>query len=197
MAYTAADVKALRERSGAGMMECKKALTQTGGYIEAAIEWLRKQGLAKADKKASRVAAEGRIAVAQQAGALAPVAENLVGLLLECGDDEVSHFALQAVTAVAKPDRAWLPRLRYWLAHEDSDVQRMAELAILKFESDVERVFRRFCAEDAYGNPRAIANAPFYRPRETAGEVWALNPGCGEMPYADVAEPDASIYPTR
>jgi elongation factor Ts len=44
-------VKELRERSGAGMMECKKALTEVGGDVEAGIEWLRKQGLAKADKK--------------------------------------------------------------------------------------------------------------------------------------------------
>jgi elongation factor Ts len=64
MSISAAQVKELRERSGAGMMECKKALTENGGDIEAAIEWLRKQGLAKADKKAGRVAAEGRIALA-------------------------------------------------------------------------------------------------------------------------------------
>src|SRR5687767_4768168 len=65
MEITATMVKELRERSGAGMMECKKALTENGGNIDAASEWLRKQGLAKADKKASRVAAEGRIVQAQ------------------------------------------------------------------------------------------------------------------------------------
>ena len=65
MEITASMVKELRERSGAGMMECKKALTQNNGDIDTAIEWLRKQGLAKADKKASRVAAEGRIVLAQ------------------------------------------------------------------------------------------------------------------------------------
>lgn len=64
MEITASLVKELRDRSGAGMMECKKALTENGGDVEAAIEWLRKQGLAKADKKASRIAAEGRIVVA-------------------------------------------------------------------------------------------------------------------------------------
>ena len=53
---TASMVKELRERSGAGMMECKKALTQNNGDMDASIEWLRKQGLAKADKKAGRVA---------------------------------------------------------------------------------------------------------------------------------------------
>ena len=61
-------VKELRERSGAGMMECKKALVENDGNIDVAMEWLRKSGLAKADKKASRVAAEGRIVAAQGAG---------------------------------------------------------------------------------------------------------------------------------
>jgi elongation factor Ts len=65
---TASLVKELRERTGAGMMECKKALTENNGDIDVAAEWLRKSGLAKADKKAGRVAAEGRIAVAQDGG---------------------------------------------------------------------------------------------------------------------------------
>jgi len=64
MAITANLVKELRERSGAGMMECKKALVETDGDIEAAIEHLRKSGAAKAAKKAGRVAAEGLVAVA-------------------------------------------------------------------------------------------------------------------------------------
>ncbi|GIX34242.1 MAG: elongation factor Ts [Lysobacteraceae bacterium] len=68
MEITASLVKELRERSGAGMMECKKALAENGGDIEAAMEFLRKSGLAKADKKAGRVAAEGRIAYAQNGG---------------------------------------------------------------------------------------------------------------------------------
>ncbi|SDX03688.1 translation elongation factor Ts [Lysobacter enzymogenes] len=65
---TASLVKELRERTGAGMMECKKALTETNGDLEAAVEWLRKSGAVKAEKKADRVAAEGRIAVAQDGG---------------------------------------------------------------------------------------------------------------------------------
>ena len=65
---TASLVKELRERTGAGMMECKKALTENNGDIDAAAEWLRKSGLAKADKKADRVAAEGRIVSAQNGG---------------------------------------------------------------------------------------------------------------------------------
>ena len=63
-AYTAADVKNLRERSGAGMMDCKKALEETNGDIEAAIDALRAKGLAAAAKKSSRTAAEGLVGVA-------------------------------------------------------------------------------------------------------------------------------------
>ncbi|MBA2077921.1 translation elongation factor Ts [Rhodanobacter sp. PCA2] len=61
-------VKELRERSGAGMMECKKALVENSGDIDAAMEWLRKTGMVKAEKKADRIAAEGRIAAAQANG---------------------------------------------------------------------------------------------------------------------------------
>ncbi|ROQ01661.1 translation elongation factor Ts (EF-Ts) [Stella humosa] len=61
---TAALVKELREKTGAGMMDCKKALAETGGDVEAAVDWLRKKGLSAAAKKAGRVAAEGLVGVA-------------------------------------------------------------------------------------------------------------------------------------
>lgn len=85
MAITAAQVKELRERTGAGMMECKKALVETGGDMDGAIEHLRKTGLAKADKKAGRTAAEGRIA-SKIAG------DGSVGVLVEvnCETDFVA-----------------------------------------------------------------------------------------------------------
>jgi len=67
MTVTADAVKQLRERTGAGMMECKKALVETKGDLDAAADLMRKQGLAKADKKASRVAAEGVIVVEKSA----------------------------------------------------------------------------------------------------------------------------------
>src|SRR5512135_3375545 len=67
---TADAVKALRERTGAGMMECKKALVETNGDLEAAAEIMRKSGLAKADKKAGRVAAEGVIVIERSADGL-------------------------------------------------------------------------------------------------------------------------------
>jgi elongation factor Ts len=71
MSITAEAVKQLRERTGAGMMECKKALVETKGDLDAAAELMRKQGLAKADKKATRVAAEGVVAIARSPDARA------------------------------------------------------------------------------------------------------------------------------
>ncbi len=68
MTVTAAMVKDLRERTGAGMMDCKNALNETGGDLEAAVDWLRAKGLAKAAKKAGRVAAEGLVGVASGDG---------------------------------------------------------------------------------------------------------------------------------
>lgn len=74
MAITASLVKELRDKTGAGMMDCKNALNETDGDIEAAIDWLRKKGIAKADKKSSRTAAEGLVGVAS-AGKRAAVVE--------------------------------------------------------------------------------------------------------------------------
>ena len=68
MAITAALVKELREKSGAGMMDAKKALTENDGDMEAAMDWLRTKGLAKAAKKSGRTAAEGLVAVKVDGG---------------------------------------------------------------------------------------------------------------------------------
>lgn len=76
MAFTAQDVKLLREKTGCGMMDCKKALTEANGDMDAAIDFLREQGLAKVAKKASRIAAEGvAYAVTNEAGNAGVVVE--------------------------------------------------------------------------------------------------------------------------
>ncbi len=72
---TAALVKDLREKTGAGMMDCKKALVETDGDMEAAVDWLRKKGLAAAAKKSGRVAAEGLVGVASAPRTAAPMVE--------------------------------------------------------------------------------------------------------------------------
>jgi elongation factor Ts len=76
MAITAAQVKELRESTGAGMMDAKKALTETDGDMEAAVDWLRTKGLAKAAKKSGRTAAEGLVAVAAAEGTAVAVEVN-------------------------------------------------------------------------------------------------------------------------
>ena len=73
---TASMVKDLREQTGAGMMDCKQALSENDGNVEAAIDWLRKKGLSKAAKKSDRVAAEGLVGVQASAGAGAVVEVN-------------------------------------------------------------------------------------------------------------------------
>ena len=85
MAVTAVMVKELRERTGAGMMECKRALVETNGDTDAAVDHLRRSGLAHADKKASRVAAEGMIALS-----LAPNGKQAVMVEVNCESDFVA-----------------------------------------------------------------------------------------------------------
>jgi elongation factor Ts len=99
MSITAAMVKDLRERTGAGMMECKKALVETAGDMDAAAEALRVSGQAKADKKASRVAADGTIAILRE-GDRAVIAEVNSETDFVAKDDNFLSFA-QAVAAAA------------------------------------------------------------------------------------------------
>jgi elongation factor Ts len=86
MSVTAEAVRQLRERTGVGMMECKRALVETNGDLDAAAELMRKQGLAKADKKASRVAAEGVVATA-----LSPDGKGAVMVEVNCETDFVAR----------------------------------------------------------------------------------------------------------
>ncbi len=124
---SAALVKELRERTGSGMMECKKALQETGGDIEAAIEHLRKTGQAKAEKKAGRIAAEGRIVIrhADDGKAVAVVEIN-------CETDFVAKDAnfQQFADAVAQQI----------LARRPADVEALNELTLASGETvDVAR----------------------------------------------------------
>jgi elongation factor Ts len=104
MAITAALVKDLRERTGSGMMECKKALVEANGDIEVAIEAMRKSGQAKAAKKASRTAAEGVIVIKSNGGASAMVEVN-------CETDFVAKDSGFASFADAVAERALTPSI--------------------------------------------------------------------------------------
>ncbi len=99
MTISANMVKELRERTGAGMMECKKALTEANGDLDLAADNMRKTGLAKADKKAGRVAAEGRIAIEQSGDAVAMVEANCETDFVANGD-EFAGFASAVAKAV-------------------------------------------------------------------------------------------------
>jgi len=103
MQITASMVKELRERTGSGMMECKKALQEAGGDIDVAIENMRKSGLAKADKKSGRVAAEGRVVIeiSDDGKSAAVVEVNCETDFVSGGDDFLSFVSKVAKTALA------------------------------------------------------------------------------------------------
>jgi elongation factor Ts len=114
MSITAAMVKELRERTGAAMMDCKKALQATEGDIEAAIEKMRMDGMAKADKKASRVAADGVIVAAQADGKVALVEVN-----------SETDFVAKNDAFIAFAESA----ARLVLAHSPADVEALLQLS--------------------------------------------------------------------
>lgn len=103
MQVTATMVKELRERTGAGMMECKKALTDANGDMDAAIEQMRKSGQAKADKKASRIAAEGTTAIASN-GTQAVIIEVNCETDFVAKDDQFQNFTNQLAELVLSND---------------------------------------------------------------------------------------------
>jgi elongation factor Ts len=130
MNITADTVKQLRERTGAGMMECKKALVETKGDLDAAAELMRKQGLAKADKKATRVAAEGVVVLARSGDArtAAMVEVNCETDFVARGPDfrAFADGVAQAALAGRPADLASLGEAR--LASGESIEQRRREL---------------------------------------------------------------------
>lgn len=105
MRISASQVKELRERTGAGMMECKKALVATDGDMDAAIEQLRKSGLAKADKKSDRVAAEGAVVMAES-GDQAVLVEINCETDFVAKDDNFRRFAEQVAGLALTVDSA-------------------------------------------------------------------------------------------
>ena len=147
MEITATMVKELRERSGAGMMECKKALTENQGNVESAIEWLRKQGLAKADKKASRVAAEGRIVHAQD-GKRAVLVEVNSETDFVAKDENFVKFAGQVANAAAKAGSTDVETLK-GLKLDGATVDEARQALVAKVGENVQ--VRRLVSIDAKG----------------------------------------------
>jgi elongation factor Ts len=132
MSVTAESVRQLRERTGAGMMECKKALVETSGNLDAAAELMRKQGLAKADKKASRIAAEGVIVLERsQDGHVAAMAEINCETDFVAREQDFKHFGADVVklTLAHKPVDVDALLAAELVAGESVDIRRRALVA--------------------------------------------------------------------
>lgn len=137
MEITAALVKELRERSGAGMMECKKALSEHNGNIDAAMEHLRKTGLAKADKKADRVAAEGRI-VAAADGARAVVVEINSETDFVAKDENFINYVEAVTQAALASDAADIEALKAVKLADGNTVEEARAALIAKVGENVQ-----------------------------------------------------------
>ena len=143
MAITASLVKELRERTGSGMMECKKALVETDGDIEAAAELMRKSGAAKADKKAGRVAADGAIKVLVSAdGKSAVILEINSETDFVAKDDNFQAFADEVLAAVAEQRPGTVEELSSLALGSGQTVEQARQALIAKVGENIQ--VRRF-----------------------------------------------------
>jgi elongation factor Ts len=147
MNITADTVKQLRERTGAGMMECKKALVETQGNLDAAAELMRKTGLAKADKKAARVAAEGTVAVERAGHSAVLVEVNSETDFVARSDEFLSFARAVARTALEKAPSDLNALLA--LAHGASTLEDQRRALIAKLGENIS--VRRFVRVTAPG----------------------------------------------
>lgn len=178
-------VKELRERSGAGMMECKKALAESGGDLDAAIEYLRKQGLAKADKKASRVAAEGRIALAVSAdGTRAVMVEVNCETDFVGKDESFVRFTEEVAQAALAADSGEIEQIRTLrLGEHTVEEERQALVARIGENIQVRRAARlegprvgHYLHGSRIGVLVAIAGGDEALARDLAMHIAALKP---------------------
>lgn len=187
MAISASMVKELRERTGAGMMECKKALVETSGAMDDAVELLRKSGQAKADKKSARVAADGRVVVASD-GDKAVILEVNSETDFVAKDENFTEFAEQVATVALgsnAPDvealsRETLPNGSTVEAERTGLVQKVGENISL-------RRFDRIAGADHLGNYThgariaavvSLTGGDAELARDIAMHVTASNPTC-------------------
>jgi len=152
MSISASMVKELRERTGAGMMECKKALVETDGDMEQAIEALRKSGRAKADKKSSRIAADGRIVVAVD-GNKAAIAEINSETDFVAIDENFVGFADAVVDAALTSSVADVDALSSMVLPDGRTVETARTDLVTKVGENISvRRFARVEASDHLGN---------------------------------------------
>jgi elongation factor Ts len=146
-------VKELRDRTASGMMECKKALVETQGDIEAAIEWMRKNGLVKAAKKAGRITAEGQVIVKASAdGQSAVVLEvNSETDFVAKGDDFI-NFANGVADLILDKNPADLEALQALPMNGDESVETVRQNLVAKIGENIQlRRFTRFSTAGVIG----------------------------------------------
>jgi elongation factor Ts len=202
VSVTAESVRQLRERTGAGMMECKKALVEVGGDLDAAAELMRKQGLAKADKKASRVAAEGVISTAVSADGRAAV---LVDVNCETDfvarGDDFAAFAKEVavVTLATKPADVEALSAQKLPSGETVDERRRALIAKIGENISLRRfervestgVLGSYLHGTRIGTLVALEGGDAALARDIAMHVAASNPrylAAADVPAEDVAK---------
>jgi elongation factor Ts len=197
MNITADTVKQLRERTGAGMMECKKALVETQGNLDAAAELMRKSGLAKADKKAARVAAEGTVAVERGTGAAVMVEVNCETDFVARGDEFLEFARAVAGAAIAGTGAADVAALLA-LPHGGATLDERRRALIAKIGENISvRRFVRIAAPGALGTYIhggrigalvALEGGDEALARDLAMHVAAVNPA-----YIDAADVPAEV----
>jgi len=196
MNITADIVKQLRERTGAGMMECKKALVETRGDLDAAAELMRKSGLAKADKKAARVAAEGTLAV-ERAGLSAVLVEVNSETDFVSRSDEFQGFA-RDVAKAALGSAAPSVEALVQTAHGSGTLEELRRALVAKIGENIAvRRFVRVTAPGALGTYThgtrigslvALKGEDEALARDLAMHVAAINPA-----YIDAAAVPAEV----
>jgi len=187
MAVTAEAVKVLRERTGAGMMECKKALVETNGDLDAAAELMRKAGLAKADKKAARVAAEGVIVIERSGdGRRAAVVEVNCETDFVAREQDFQQFAAAVAKAVLAKRPATLDALIGTALDGGQSIEEARRVLIAKIGENI--TVRRFALVEA----PALVGAYLHGTR--IGALVAMKSG-DEAVAKDIAMHVAAINP--
>jgi elongation factor Ts len=198
-------VKELRERTGAGMMECKKALVETNGDMEEAVEFLRKSGQAKADKKASRVAADGRIVISVD-GNKAAIAEINSETDFVAKDENFVGFAVAVGDVALTSDAADVESLSSMTLADGRTIESARTDLVTKVGENISvRRFERIEAADHLGNYThgarigalvSMSGGNAELARDIAMHVAATNPACIDEDgvAADTLERERRIF---
>jgi elongation factor Ts len=196
MNITADTVKQLRERTGAGMMECKKALVETQGDLDAAAELMRKNGLAKADKKAARIAAEGTIVVQRSGLAAVMIEVNCETDFVARGDDFQAFAREVARTALEHPVSSVEALGQQALGESTVEERRRALIAKIGENISVRRLVRvsaptalgDYLHGNRIGSLVALQGGSETLARDLAMHVAAINPA-----YLDASAVPAAV----